>query len=129
MVFEVNGGRRVLVVDDSALTLSVASEVLTDAGYHVRTARSLAEMEELLAEWTPEVVVTDIMMPDVQGTQLCRWFKGKVESVLVILMSNLPSATLAEMAERYGADGFVSKESGIRSLPRELEALCEGVIW
>jgi CheY-like chemotaxis protein len=129
MVMTGNGGRRVLLIDDSALTLSVATQVLTDAGFCVRTACSLAEMRALLTEWTPEVVLTDIMMPDIKGTELCRWFKRRLESVLVILMSNLPPATLAEMAKRYGADGFVSKERGIQWLPREVEAICEGVVW
>src|SRR5215472_5346677 len=113
MVMTGNGGRRVLLVDDSALTLSLATQVLTDAGFYVRTARSLSELEALLVEWTPEVVLTDIMMPDVTGTELCRWFKRRLDSVLVVLMSNLPPETLAQMAQRYGADGFVSKDRGI----------------
>ena len=129
MVMTGNGGRRVLLVDDSAFTLSLATQVLADAGFYVRTARSLAEMEALLKEWTPEVVLTDIMMPDVKGTELCRWFKRRFESVLVILMSNLPPAALEQMAQHYGADGFVSKERGIHCLPREVEAICEGVVW
>jgi len=124
-----SGGRRVLLVDDSALTLSLATQVLTNAGFYVRTARSVAELEALLTDWTPEVVLTDIMMPDVTGTELCLWFKRRLESVLVILMSNLPPETLAQMAERYGADGFVSKERGIHWLSREVEAICEGVVW
>jgi CheY-like chemotaxis protein len=129
MLMTGNGGRRVLLVDDSAFTLSLATQVLTDAGYYVRTACSMAETKALLTQWTPEVVLTDVMMPDISGTELCRWFKSRLESILVILMSNLPPATLQQMAQRYGADGFVSKERGIQWLPREIEAICEGVVW
>lgn len=122
-------GLRVLLVDDSALTLSLVAEVLTGAGFEVRSAATRDDLQALLSEWTPEVVLTDVMMPDMNGPEICRWFKGRIESVFVILMSNLPSETLEEIARNHGADGFVSKECGIHRLPRQVEEICEGVVW
>lgn len=121
--------RKVLLVDDSDLTLSVVEDALSTAGFRVRTARTLADVEAMLLEWTPDVVVTDILMPGVSGTDLCRWFKKRLDPVLVVLMSNLPSETLEDLATRSGADGFVSKGGGLTHLSRRVEELCEGVVW
>lgn len=116
--------RTILLVDDSELTLLLEEEVLAEAGYEVQTATSFAAVEEILGSWAPEIVLTDVSMPDVDGQELCRRVKAMASRpVAVILFSSRPDAELDELARSCGADGAISKSSGLEALPGRLEAL------
>jgi CheY-like chemotaxis protein len=65
-------GLRVLVVDDDPDSLDLAMAILTRTGAAVRTCGSVAEALAMLAEWRPDVLVSDIEMPDEDGYALIR---------------------------------------------------------
>jgi CheY-like chemotaxis protein/two-component sensor histidine kinase len=65
-------GLRVLVVDDEADVRELLRFVLTDSGAEIRTVASAAEALDLLRQWQPEVLVSDIGMPDVDGYEFLR---------------------------------------------------------
>ena len=68
---------RVLVVDDEPQITRVLRTVLTSQGYQVRTA---AEGESAMAsfnEWKPELVITDLYMPHMDGIELCRRIRAQ----------------------------------------------------
>ena len=124
-------GRKVLLLDDSMLCLQLESSVLTQAGFDVRTACSLAEFETALESFTPEIILTDVRMPEMDGAQLCRRLKSRLKTghVPVILFSSLPDDTLSELAEACGADGFFSKTRGLYQLVDRIEDFCESILW
>lgn len=72
-------GLRVLVVDDSADALEVVSLVLQRAGAEVRAVSSAADARRMLAELTPQLMISDIAMPDEDGHELLRWVRGQEE--------------------------------------------------
>src|SRR5436190_20239091 len=77
---------RVLVVDDEPQITRVLRTVLTSQGYQVRTA---AEGEAALTnfkEWSPELVITDLYMPHMNGVELCRRIRA-VSAVPIIVLS------------------------------------------
>jgi len=79
-------GSKVLVVDDEPQITRVLRTVLVSQGYQVRTA---AEGEGALAsfqEWTPELVITDLYMPHMNGVELCRRIRS-MSSVPIIVLS------------------------------------------
>jgi CheY-like chemotaxis protein len=124
-------GRKVLIIDDSDIQLFFEKRVLERAGFDVRTANSLAEFEELLQSWWPDIVLTDVQMPEISGDQLCSMLKSRMATsrTPVVLFSSLPEAELAVLARRCGADGHLSKENGLERLVDELTALWESILW
>ena len=104
---------------------------LLDRGYPVRTARSLTETARVLEEFDPEIVVTDVCMPNVEGDELCRRIKANMKRLVpVLLYSSLPEEQLAERARRAGADGYLCKMRGVEALIERLdELLAEEVLF
>jgi twitching motility two-component system response regulator PilH len=122
---------RVLLIDDSEIAVEVTRAVLERDGFDVRAATSLGEFNVILKTWSPTIVLTDVNMPGVTGPDLCRWIKVRMDtqSVPVVLFSELPDESLAELAKSAGADGFLSKSNGVDSLSHALTALCEEIVW
>jgi DNA-binding response OmpR family regulator len=109
---------RVLIVDDSEAALLVMQAAFSGAGFDVRIAMALAEVDSLVKMWRPELVVVDVNMPDIQGDALCARLKARVgrpESA-VVLCSSMPDDELADLARAAGADGHVSKGDGIAAM-------------
>jgi CheY-like chemotaxis protein len=125
------GKPRVLVMDDSDLVLQVTAEVLERDGFEVRTVQSLGQFNVALRAWSPTLVLTDVNMPGLNGGELCKWIKARVDtqSVPVILFSDIADTELEALAHRSGADGFLSKRAGTAQLSRKLAAICEELIW
>jgi DNA-binding response OmpR family regulator len=122
--------RKILLVDDSELTLLLEAETLTSAGYEVRTADSVVHVQEVLEVWSPDIILTDVKMPDMDGAELCRLIKRQVTRLVpIILFSDLGDEELEALASRCGADGYLSKSHGLDTLARQVEELCESIVW
>lgn len=124
-------GRKVLIVDDSDIQLYFEERVLLRAGFEVRTASSLDRFDEILAAWQPDIVLTDVQMPDIRGDDLCRALKQRMGTIQtpVVLFSSMPETELAVLARRCNADGYLSKQAGLERLAEELEALWSSILW
>src|SRR5216683_1960720 len=77
---------RVLVVDDEPQITRVLRTVLTSQGYQVRTAGEGEAALSDFAEWRPELVITDLYMPHMDGLELCRRIRA-ISSVPIIVLS------------------------------------------
>jgi eukaryotic-like serine/threonine-protein kinase len=101
---------RILLIDDSAIIRSLHQLILTEAGFDVRAAASPDEFEALLDGWKPHLVLMDIMMPAMNGDDLCRRVKARFKATVpVVLVSDLPYEELVARAKSADADGYVSK--------------------
>jgi CheY-like chemotaxis protein len=122
---------RVLVMDDSEIALYATSVALESQGFDVRVAQSLGAFNVILKTWLPNIVLTDVNMPGMDGAELCRWIKVRIDtqSVPVVLFSDLPEPSLAKLARESGADGFVTKAAGLQSVSQKLSALFEEIVW
>jgi two-component system, chemotaxis family, chemotaxis protein CheY len=122
---------KVLLVDDSEVSLHFVAGVLLRAGYDVRTADDVDKLETVLGDWRPDIILTDVNMPGVSGLELCRMLKSSYETahVPVVLFSAVPPQELAGMARDCEADGFLSKASGLDRLPKELALLIETAVF
>lgn len=85
----------VLVVDDESSIVEVLTTLLEDEGYHVVTARNGAEGLASLAASQPEVVLCDVMMPVLDGREMCQRMQANplYRSIPVVLMSAVNAAT------------------------------------
>src|SRR5437764_4722505 len=112
---------RVLVVDDEPQITRVLRTVLSSQGYQVRTA---AEGEAALSnftEWRPELVITDLYMPHMDGVELCRRIRA-VSSVPIIVLSVRGEERSKVEALDSGADDYVTKPFGIDELLARVRA-------
>jgi two-component system, OmpR family, KDP operon response regulator KdpE len=112
---------RVLVVDDEPQITRVLRTVLSSQGYQVRTA---AEGEAALAsfiEWRPELVITDLYMPHMDGVELCRRIRA-VSAVPIIVLSVKGEERTKVEALDSGADDYVTKPFGIDELLARVRA-------
>jgi CheY-like chemotaxis protein len=122
---------RVLVIDDSEITLELECEALEQAGFEVRATSSVDRLDAVLADWTPELILTDVNMPGMNGDALCRRLKARYETahVPIVLCSTLSRAELEELARSCEAEGFVSKSEGLDRLGEELRLICDAMSW
>src|ERR1700675_4203810 len=112
---------RVLVVDDEPQITRVLRTVLTSQGYQVRTA---AEGEAALtnfAEWRPELVITDLYMPHMDGVELCRRIRA-ISTVPIIVLSVKGEERTKVDALDCGADDYITKPFGIDELLARVRA-------
>src|SRR5437879_10506832 len=76
---------RILIVDDDAMAREILKRILEHAGYEVMTAGSGPEALRKLHEGIPHLVVVDLMMPEMDGFELCRRIKSHLDVPIVIL--------------------------------------------
>ena len=125
------GKKKILLLDDSAITLEMEKAVLEERGYEVATASNLIEFQAELDQFQPEVILTDLMMPDISGKDIVRVLKQDfhTERIPIVLFSSKPDEELAEIAEQAGADGYLSKSHGIEKLGDMVDELVDSIIW
>ena len=99
----------VLVVDDEESVRTYLGEMLTDAGYQVRTASSGTEALNMLASGSFDAVLLDIVMPGISGLEVLRRYRSSNASSPVIVLSGLTGADDAVRAIKLGATDYLSK--------------------
>jgi two-component system response regulator HydG len=100
---------RVLVVDDEASARDALSKLLTLEGYDVATAVDGAAALEAVAEGAPEIVVTDLQMPGIDGLQLLAKMRADNPHIPVIVVTASGDVTAAVRAMRAGAEDYLTK--------------------
>jgi CheY-like chemotaxis protein len=123
--------KKILLLDDSVITLEMEKAVLEDRGYEVAVACNLIEFQAALEAFQPEIILTDLMMPDISGKDIVRVLKQDfhTERIPIVLFSSKTDEELVEIAEQAGADGFLSKSHGIEKLGDMVDELVDSIIW
>jgi two-component system, OmpR family, KDP operon response regulator KdpE len=112
---------RVLVVDDEPQITRVLRTVLTGQGYQVRTAGEGESALSDFTEWRPELVITDLFMPHMDGVELCRRIRA-ISTVPIIVLSVKGEERTKVEALDSGADDYVTKPFGIDELLARVRA-------
>jgi two-component system response regulator MprA len=110
---------KILVVDDDAYVLSSLRAVLQAEGYRVVTASRGADGLRLLREEQPDLVLLDVLMPDMDGWEVCRRMRV-ASTVPVIMLTACQGDEEWRRGQQVGADGYLVK-------PVPLEELCSRV--
>jgi DNA-binding response OmpR family regulator len=123
--------RRILIFDDSPLALDLVAAVLIEQGFEVRTAIDLLGFDRVLREFRPDVILTDVDMPEIQGGTLCKRLKADIATARtpIVLFSAMPKERLAQVARLAGADVALSKLDGFEQLGDRLRELCDEILW
>ncbi|MDO3380073.1 hybrid sensor histidine kinase/response regulator [Geoalkalibacter halelectricus] len=115
----------VLVVDDSPTQVAVLQDALEDRGYAVRTARNGVEAIGIVYQDPPHLVLSDIVMPELNGYHLCRLLKNDpaTAKIPVILLTNLSEQHDRFWGQHAGADLYLEKSSPTDQIAAALEQI------
>jgi two-component system KDP operon response regulator KdpE len=114
--------KRILVVDDEAQITRVLRMGLASRGYDVRVAADGAGALDALGAWPPDLVVTDLSMPEMDGIELCRRIRAVSNVPIVVLSVKGEEGTKVEALDA-GADDYVTKPFGIDELIARVRAV------
>lgn len=116
---------RILVVDDDPVYCSIMEELLRRQGYQSCIAYSVEEAVEKLQGWIPDLVLTDVMMPEVDGLTLLRRLRQDPELACVptVVVSARVMEADRRAAREAGADDFIGKPFSLQHLKRTINGL------
>jgi two-component system KDP operon response regulator KdpE len=112
---------RILVVDDESQIARVLRTGLKTHGYDVRVAADGVSALETFSDWHPDLVVTDLSMPNMDGLELCRQLR-KLSQLPIIVLSVRGEEKTKVQALDAGADDYVTKPFGMEELLARVRA-------
>jgi two-component system KDP operon response regulator KdpE len=112
---------RILVIDDEAQITRVLRAALTAQGYDVRIANDPEEGLHVFRDWTPDLVITDLMMPGMSGVDVCRAIRSKSNTPVLVLSVREHERSKVEALDA-GADDYVTKPFSIQELLARVRA-------
>jgi two-component system cell cycle response regulator DivK len=121
-------GERVLIVEDNEKNMKLFREVLTAKGYRTLEATSGAQALELALEHTPNLVLMDIRLPDVDGVETLGQLRSDERTSSIPVLAVTAQAMRGDR-ERFlaaGFDGYVPKPVDIAELVTTVREHCEG---
>jgi DNA-binding NtrC family response regulator len=101
--------RKVLVVDDDARSRSAMARILADEGYDAHVAQDGEEASAMLASWHPDLVLTDLYMPKIDGRGLLEHVRRVLPGTPVIVLSGRGTAEAVRLTAGMGASGVFPK--------------------
>ena len=113
--------RRILVVDDETQITRVLRTSLSSQGYDIRVANNGETALEILKDWTADLVITDLSMPNMDGLELCRQLRMKWRMPIIVLSVKGEERTKVQALDA-GADDYVTKPFGINELLARVRA-------
>jgi two-component system KDP operon response regulator KdpE len=116
-----SGKPRILVVDDEHQILRALRVILRDAGFEAVPADSAEDALDLAAVQTPDAAIVDLVLPDLDGVELCRRLR-EWSGMPIILLSAVGDEDAKVRALAAGADDYITKPFGPRELVARLEA-------
>ena len=118
--------QRVLVVDDEAKLLEVVTSFLKADGYEVFTADLGQKALTLFDNCHPDLVILDIMLPDIQGDELCKAIRKKSRVPIIMLTARIDDENQVKCLD-LGADDYVTKPFSPRALMGRVRAVMRRV--
>ena len=116
-----NERKRILIVDDEPQITRVLRRSLLTHGYDVRTAADGESALDVFHDWTPDLVVTDLSMPGMDGIELCRRVRERSALPIIVLSVKGEEQTKVRALDA-GADDYITKPFGMDELLARLRA-------
>jgi two-component system KDP operon response regulator KdpE len=111
----------ILIVDDEPQITRVLRTSLSAQGYDIRVANSGEMALEIMRDWSPNLIITDLSMPAMDGVQLCRTVRA-VSQVPIVVLSVRDKEQQKVEALDAGADDYVTKPFGMSELMARVRA-------
>jgi CheY-like chemotaxis protein len=118
--------KRIMIVDDSPNILSLYGLFLESLGYQILKALDGPSALEMLKESPPDLFILDVMMPEINGIELCRLIRAlpQHEQTPILILSAFSDTKIIEQTFAAGANDYVVKPI----VPSDLEAKIEEIL-
>ncbi len=119
------GKERILIIDDDSVTLKLAAHIFEKAGYEVHVAESGADGLRKVSAITPDLVVLDVMMPDMSGLEVCQYLRSNPATAWLPIILLSAKAGVDDKLDGFqaGADDYVAKPVSHKELLARAGAL------
>ena len=114
----------ILIVDDEVALRDILKDVLDEAGYNSEVAASAEEALKIMENYGPDVIVSDVWMPGMDGHEFCRAARD-ISDASILMMSGVSSEFSALQGKQIDADDFLIKPFDVENFLQRIEALIE----
>lgn len=120
--------RHILIVDDDPQIHKLLAKALGEPAYRLWSAFNATEAYAILNEHRPDLVILDLMMPQVSGIEVCNYIKGheQLRDVVILILSAKDAQVDRIDGLTHGADDYIGKPFHIRHLVRKIEHMLRG---
>ena len=119
--------RRILVVDDEEILRDTIEEMLIILGYDVELAKDAKEALEIARKEYFPLIITDLMMPKIDGTQLCKQIREINETAVIYAFSGFLTEVDSDQLKDVGFDGHLCKPVKMEVLKHAIEGAFEKI--
>ncbi len=121
-------GEQVLVVEDNEKNMKLFRDVLAATGYRTLEATTGGQAVDLASEHTPDLVLMDIQLPDLDGVQALHRLRANARTATIPVLALTAQAMQGDRERflREGFDGYVSKPVNVRELLGIVREHCDG---
>ncbi len=114
--------QKILVVDDEVKIAEVVKSYLEKEGYEVFEAYDCAQAQKILDNHQPNLMVLDLMLPDMSGEEFCKQVRKKSRIPIIMLTAKVEEADILKGLD-IGADDYMTKPFSVRQLVARVKAL------
>ncbi len=115
--------KAILLVEDDADIVHLLQLHFTEPNYHLTTCDNGKKAMELLASNQYDLILLDIMLPDIDGIEICKWLRQKKIITPVIMLTSRAEEIDKVLALELGADDYVTKPFSVRELMARVKAM------
>jgi DNA-binding response OmpR family regulator len=117
--------KKILIVDDEPNIVMSLEYIFKKENFEVFIARDGAEAIEIVENSIPDIILLDIMMPNVDGYQVLNYLKESeiLRKIKVIFLSAKNKSSDIELGLQLGADKYISKPFSVKNLVKEVKEL------
>lgn len=111
-----------MVVEDDAIARQTMEDILTEEGYEVMVANDGRDASEQLARRVPQLLLTDLEMPELNGEQLIEHVRAEHPQLPILVLTSRLVIDARREAERLGVTGYINKPIEIDTLLSAIES-------
>lgn len=100
---------KLLIIDDSTVNNIILQNLLEDMGYEVSSALNAKDAFEIIKEFSPDLILLDLMMPEISGFDLLRRFRKEKINIPVVIVSAFSDDEYIRKAKELGARDYLLK--------------------
>ena len=121
-------GALVLIVDDNEKNRKLARDVLRATGFRTLEAASGAEAIAVATERLPDLILMDLRLPDMDGTNAARTLgeRGQTANIPIVALSSSPFKGAGDWLLAAGFAGYLEKPFSVRDFPEQVRGYCAG---
>jgi DNA-binding response OmpR family regulator len=108
--------KRILAVEDDEDILDIYQHIFNEAGYEVFTSLTGKDLQELISEFHPALVLLDINLGELSGVDLCRQLKDDPATAGITVLLVSANLHIRELVLLCGADGYIAKPFDLEEL-------------